>query len=147
MKTISLFFLMLTLWLTASCSHTAATGATGEGASGVSDIAADKSVCAEVAKRYIQNIMAGDLKAADKDRSRFIRNGHTSDELIPMMKGFGALDHSEILSVDVRQMPDARRSTVEGLIYFKSGQRQHFRAEEQQGGPGQWVIIEFTYQN
>jgi len=147
MKMIGLTLSTVAALSLASCSHGAATAAdpAAESTSTTSSASADKRACAEVAERYIKNILAGNVKAADADRAG-MRNGHTSEELIPMMKGFGALDHLELLSVDQEAAPDAQRATVEGLMYFKSGKHQHYRAEEQKED-GKWRIFEFSYSN
>ena len=146
MKMISLTLLTLAALLLASCSHGgAAADPTTEAANASSPESADKRACSEVAERYIRNIVAGNVKAADADRAG-MRNGHTSEELVPMIKGFGPLDHLELLSVDKGTAPDAERATVEGLMYFKNGRHQHYRAEEQKEQE-KWKIFEFSYSN
>ena len=147
MKMIGLTVSMFAALFLASCSHGGAPADPAtEAAAANSPASADKRACAEVAERYIKNILAGNVKAADADRAA-MRNGHTSEELVPMMQGLGALDHLELLSVDKETAPDAQRATVEGLMYFKGGTHKRFRAEEQMDSPGKWLIFEFSYSN
>jgi hypothetical protein len=147
LTTMKMAALAIVLSLTA-CGHNTAADAQSrpviepDGTIKISNMRPDRRPCAEVAKRYIENIMSGNVKAADADRAG-MRNGHTSAELIPALKPMGPLDHVDFLSVD--KEPTGTSATVEGLFYFKGGKRKHFRAEEQQAG--KWLIFEFAYSN